>query len=96
MPCPVLPAQRGILRALLNRIIMTVAWLVADWRGWRAALAVYPHMLRNKVAIVTGASAGIGLETTKALLQQGGTVIMACRSLVSGPPQLAGYAHALS
>lgn len=82
MPCPVLPAQRGVLRALLNRIITAVAWLVADWRGWHAALAVYPPMLRGKVAIVTGANSGIGLETTKALLQQGGTVIMACRSLV--------------
>jgi hypothetical protein len=50
--------------------------------SWRVALAVYPPTLRDKTAIVTGANSGIGLETTKALLQQGATVIMACRSLV--------------
>lgn len=42
---------------------------LADWLGWRAALSVYPPLLRGKVAIVTGANAGLGLETTKALLQ---------------------------
>jgi hypothetical protein len=32
-------------------------------------MAVYPPLLRGKVAIVSGANAGLGLETTKALLQ---------------------------
>lgn len=45
--------------------------------GWRAALAVYPPFLRGKVAIVTGANSGIGLETTKALLKVG-RVVQAC------------------
>lgn len=43
--------------------------LLADWMGWHVATAVYPPTLRNKTAIVTGANSGIGLETTKALLQ---------------------------
>jgi hypothetical protein len=43
--------------------------LLADWMGWRAGLSVYPATLRGKVAIVSGANSGIGLETTKALLQ---------------------------
>eukprot|EP00775_Hariotina_reticulata_P007962 gene7963-8160_t len=60
---------------------MRLAWFAADIFGWRVALAVFPPFLRGKVAIVTGANAGLGLETTKALLQQGATVVMACRSL---------------
>lgn len=40
------------------------------------------HMpdLTGKVAIVTGANRGIGYETTRALVQRGATVIMACRN----------------
>ncbi|XP_076825879.1 WW domain-containing oxidoreductase-like isoform X2 [Clavelina lepadiformis] len=37
--------------------------------------------LSGKVAIVTGASAGIGLETARALSYQGCKVIMACRNM---------------
>lgn len=40
--------------------------------------------LQGKVCIVTGANAGLGLEATKALLAQGATVVMACRSLEAG------------
>uniref|UniRef100_A0A383VFY4 Uncharacterized protein n=1 Tax=Tetradesmus obliquus TaxID=3088 RepID=A0A383VFY4_TETOB len=80
MACPMAPSA-GFFRNYLNWVITSVAWLLADWFGWRTALAVYPPLLRNKVAIVTGANAGLGLETTKALLQQGATVIMACRSM---------------
>eukprot|EP00882_Tetradesmus_deserticola_P000889 GHRQ01000963.1.p1 GENE.GHRQ01000963.1~~GHRQ01000963.1.p1 ORF type:complete len:445 (+),score=210.22 GHRQ01000963.1:166-1500(+) len=80
MACPMAPSA-GFLRNYLNWFFTSMAWLVADWFGWRAALSVYPPLLRNKVAIVTGANAGLGLETTKALLQQGATVVMACRSM---------------
>lgn len=69
---------------LLRRMVTSVAWLLADWTGWRVATALYPSTLRGKTAIVTGANSGIGLETTKALLQQGATVIMACRVLENG------------
>eukprot|EP00545_Synedropsis_sp_CCMP1620_P014233 CAMPEP_0119020756 /NCGR_PEP_ID=MMETSP1176-20130426/24681_1 /TAXON_ID=265551 /ORGANISM="Synedropsis recta cf, Strain CCMP1620" /LENGTH=317 /DNA_ID=CAMNT_0006975229 /DNA_START=147 /DNA_END=1100 /DNA_ORIENTATION=+ len=34
----------------------------------------------SKVAIVTGSNTGVGLETTKSLVERGFTVIMACRS----------------
>ncbi|MDC1221302.1 oxidoreductase [Salibacteraceae bacterium] len=36
---------------------------------------------KGKIAIVTGANIGLGLETTKALTQKGVHVIMACRNL---------------
>eukprot|EP00879_Flechtneria_rotunda_P001180 GHRR01001327.1.p1 GENE.GHRR01001327.1~~GHRR01001327.1.p1 ORF type:complete len:457 (+),score=134.36 GHRR01001327.1:109-1479(+) len=69
------------LQNWLKWVVVRTAWLLSDLFGWRFALNLYPAVMRNKVAIVTGANSGLGLETTKALLQQGATVIMACRSL---------------
>lgn len=37
--------------------------------------------LSGKVAVITGANSGLGLESTKALARKGATVIMACRNL---------------
>ena len=34
----------------------------------------------GRLALVTGANSGLGLETSRALLQKGATVLMACRS----------------
>lgn len=45
--------------------------------------------MKNKVCIVTGANAGIGLETTRALAKQGATVVMVCRSQERGDKALA-------
>ena len=39
---------------------------------------------RGRVALVTGANSGLGLETTRALLKSGATVLMACRSRRKG------------
>ena len=40
--------------------------------------------LRGRIALVTGANSGLGLETTRALLRSGATLLMACRSRRKG------------
>ncbi len=40
--------------------------------------------MHDKVAIVTGATSGIGLETARSLAQEGYTVVMACRDKEKG------------
>ena len=40
--------------------------------------------IKGKIYIVTGANSGVGLETTRQLVKQGGHVVMACRRVEAG------------
>lgn len=42
--------------------------------------------MKDKVIIITGANAGIGKETTRALAMKGATIVMACRNLDKAIP----------
>lgn len=47
----------------------------------------FPHVnLDGKVYIITGSSAGIGVETAREIARMGGTVILACRSKEKAVP----------
>ena len=59
-------------------LVFLVLWtLIANW--YNGPLTYLTHSMKGKVVIITGGSRGIGLETTKDLLRQGATVIIASR-----------------
>lgn len=47
--------------------------------------------ISGKIYIVTGANSGVGLETTRQLVKQGGHVIMACRRVDSGEEEAKSF-----
>ena len=48
--------------------------------------------LNGKIYIVTGANSGVGLETTRQLVKQGGHVVMACRRVEAGEKEAQSFA----
>lgn len=53
----------------------------------RHGAAMSPQDQAGRVAIVTGANRGLGLELVKALSARGATVVMACRDVAAGLAQ---------
>lgn len=48
--------------------------------------------ISGKIYIVTGANSGVGLETTRQLIKQGGHVVMACRRVEAGQEAAKSFA----
>ena len=48
--------------------------------------------LTGNIYIVTGANSGVGLETTRQLVKQGGLVVMACRRTEAGEQAAQSFA----
>ena len=66
---------------LLAILVFLILWtLIANW--YNDPLTDLTHSMKGKIVVITGGSRGIGLETTKDLLRQGATVIMASRDAV--------------
>ena len=70
-----------IVLVLFAIVSFLLIWIfIANW--FNGPLTDLTHSMNGKTIIITGGSRGIGLETTKDLLRQGATVIIACRDPV--------------
>lgn len=76
----ILSAVAVLYSALANLSIACLRPIPLLNRGLPQVQEIPKNVVMNKVAIVTGSNTGIGLETSKALLERGYEVIMACRS----------------
>ncbi len=76
--------KAGAIPELLDNARMNLTTRVSQSRAATKSDALSESPFAGKLCIVTGANAGVGLDTSRALAQRGGTVIMACRSATRG------------
>ena len=63
---------------LTSLLVFLILWIIiSNW--FNGPLTDLTHSMIGKIVIITGGSRGIGFETTKDLLRQGATVIIASR-----------------
>ena len=66
---------------LLAILVFLILWtLIANW--FNGPPTELTHSMKDQIVVITGGSRGIGLETTKDLLRQGATVIIASRDAI--------------
>lgn len=75
--------------------VCAVLALVAWWlrRGVTLCTCAVGGALRGRVAMVTGANAGIGLEVARGLAQRGARVLLACRDASRGAAAASTLRH---
>jgi len=76
------PTQLGPMKGLIHLVLIVcnVKMVIKSYHKYVAGKPFKRMNLTGKVYIVTGCNTGIGFETARALLDMGGTVVMACRS----------------
>jgi WW domain-containing oxidoreductase len=73
--------KAGAVPELLDNVRVNLGSRIITAAAQRDALS---DTLAGKLCVVTGANAGVGLDTSAALARRGATVLMACRSLERG------------
>ncbi|CAH0405768.1 unnamed protein product [Chilo suppressalis] len=70
-----------VLYAAIPVSVIVAVGLLRKWRSRKWGKCVSNTCLKGKTYLITGATSGIGLETTKALVKRKARVIMACRDV---------------
>lgn len=65
---------------VLACIFIAILSTIKIWYNWQSGRCKSARKLDGKTVIITGASAGIGLETARDLANRGARVILACRN----------------
>lgn len=73
-----------LLTSLLTGVVVIFFLWILDRLVFRGYLCKEVQSLKGKLAVVTGASVDIGIETAAELARRGATVVLACENLDKG------------